>query len=96
MYLWLMEMINVDDFEWLILPGAGEYGFSALSCFGVNLPLQALRAHAFKHALHVAVDRANYFWVFDQLVLECGFARVLEFTQQVWSADNEYPVDVVQ
>src|SRR3569833_540832 len=58
----LFHVVQIDDVERLVLPGAAENGFRPLTCRGIYLPVQAMGAHTFQATLHRGVDGRDYRW----------------------------------
>ena len=57
----LAQIVQIHQFQRLILPRAPKYSFGALPCLRIDLPLQALGADPFEHALHGGVDGSKDF-----------------------------------
>src|SRR5581483_2182361 len=92
----LVEVVEIDDLERLVLPGTAEYGLGALAGERVDLPLQALRAHALQHALHRCADRGDGVPGSAKVRGKLRPLRVTHAPHQAAAADDDQPVDLLE
>ena len=92
----LLQAVVIRQVDGLVLPGAGEHGLGAFAGGGVHLPLQALRAHAFEHALHAAVYRAGGWRVLGEFFFEVAVTQVAQALHQAAAAHEVQAVHFFQ